>query len=265
MFAFPQIPCCQDTVTIGTDRGPEFEPIPAIDLKDGKCVRLQEGDAARLTEYGDDPLAMARHWQEQGATRLHVVDLDGAFSGQAAHLEAAGSIFRGLKIPVQFGGGLRTLALIERVLDLGAARVILGTVAVEHPEIVEKAARRWPGAIIAGIDARHGNVVLRGWVDRTPVPATELAVRMKSLGVERVIYTDVARDGMLAGTNVEETERLARETGIRVIASGGVRGIEDIRRLWERRGAGIEGAILGRALYERKLNLRTLMREIAAW
>jgi len=243
----------------------EFEVIPAIDLKGGKCVRLQEGNAARSTEYGDDPLAMALHWQEMGARRLHLIDLDGAFSGEAAHSEMAKSIFRGLKIPVQFGGGLRTLDKIERILDLGASRAILGTVAVERPEIVEEAVRRWPGAIVVGIDARNGQVALRGWIDQTSVSAAELARRMKSLGVERVIYTDVSRDGMLAGANVEETERVSREAGVRVIASGGVSGVEDVRRLWKRRSAGIEGVILGRALYERKIDLADLLRKITTW
>jgi phosphoribosylformimino-5-aminoimidazole carboxamide ribotide isomerase len=171
-----------------------FELIPAVDLKGGKCVRLQEGIVSRSTEYSDDPVSMALHWEEQGATRLHLVDLDGAFSGQAAHLEIAKSIFRALKIPVQFGGGLRTLDQIETVLDLGAKRAILGTAAVDHPDIVEEAVRRYPGAIVVGIDARQGKVALRGWVDQTSLSAAELALRMKDLGVERVIYTDVARD-----------------------------------------------------------------------
>jgi phosphoribosylformimino-5-aminoimidazole carboxamide ribotide isomerase len=239
--------------------------IPAIDLKGGKCVRLQEGDAARTTEYGDDPLAMALHWQEVGAMRLHLVDLDAAFSGEAAHIDLAKSVFRGLHIPVQFGGGLRTLGQIERILDLGASRAILGTVAVEHPEVVEEAARRWPGTIVIGIDARNGRVALRGWVDQTSVSAVELARRMSSLGVERVIYTDVSRDGMLTGANVEETERISREAGLRVIASGGVSGVEDVRRLWERRSAGIEGVILGRALYEGKIDFGYLLHRIKTW
>jgi phosphoribosylformimino-5-aminoimidazole carboxamide ribotide isomerase len=249
----------------GFQRETVFEAIPAIDLKGGKCVRLQEGDAARSTEYGDDPLAMALHWQESGATRLHLVDLDGAFSGASRHLEIAGSIFRALKIPVQFGGGLRSVEQIGRILDLGAARVILGTVAAERPEIVREAEKKWPGAIVVGIDARNGAVALRGWTEQTSESAPALAKRMKALGVKRVIYTDVARDGMLCGVNVDDTERLAREAGIGVIASGGVSGVEDVRRLWERRRAGIEGVILGRALYERKIDFASLMDTMAAW
>lgn len=243
----------------------EFEVIPAIDLKGGKCVRLQEGDATRSTEYGDDPLAMALHWQEMGATRLHLIDLDGAFSGETSHSEVARAIFRGLKIPVQFGGGLRRLDQIERILDLGASRAILGTVAVEHPEIVEEAVQRWSGAIVVSIDARGGRVALRGWIDQASVSAAELARRMRYLGVERVVYTDVSRDGMLAGANVEETERISRAAGVRVIASGGVSGVEDVRRLWERRSVGIEGVILGRALYEGRIDFADLLRKISAW
>ena len=180
-----------------------FELIPAIDLKGGKCVRLQEGIASRSTEYSSDPLAMAHHWEELGAPRLHLVDLDGAFSGQSKHLEIAKSIFRELKIPVQFGGGLRTMEQIETILDLGAKRAILGTVAVDSPHIVEEAARRHPDAIVVGIDARQGKVALRGWVDQTTMTAAELALKMKKLSIQRVIYTDVARDGMLQGVNYQ--------------------------------------------------------------
>jgi phosphoribosylformimino-5-aminoimidazole carboxamide ribotide isomerase len=242
-----------------------FELIPAVDLKGGKCVRLQEGVASRSTEYGDDPVAMALHWQKLGATRLHLVDLDGAFSGQAAHLEIARSIFHALKIPVEFGGGLRTLDQIEKILSLGAERAILGTVAMDHPDVVAEAVRRYSAAIVVGIDARGGKVALRGWVDQTTTTAVELALRMKDLGVERVIYTDVARDGMLRGVNYEETETLCRETGIPVIASGGVSTVEDVRELWERRRSGIEGVILGRALYDRKLDFAELRAQVLAW
>jgi phosphoribosylformimino-5-aminoimidazole carboxamide ribotide isomerase len=242
-----------------------FEVIPAIDLKGGKCVRLQEGVASRSTEYSNDPLAMALYWQEQGAPRLHLIDLDGAFSGHATHLTVAKSIFRSLKIPVQFGGGLRTLEQIKGILDLGAERAILGTVAVEHPELVEEAVKLRPHAIVAGIDARGGRVALRGWLDQTTHSAVDLALRMKSLGVERVIYTDVSRDGMLRGVNIQETEKLSQEAGIGVIASGGVSGEEDVRRLWERRASGIEGVILGRALYEKKINLKEILSLISLW
>lgn len=236
--------------------GTHFELIPAIDMKGGKCVRLEEGDAARATEYGDDPVAMARHWESQGARRLHLVDLDGAFSGSPAHLDAARRIFRALRIPVQFGGGVRSMDQIEGLLEAGADRVILGTLAVERPDLVEGAVRRWGSAIVVGIDARQGRVAVRGWVEGTSMAARELAERVRAAGVERVVYTDVARDGMLTGVDVEETERLALQTGLAVIASGGVAALDDVRSLWERREAGIEGVVLGRALYERKLDYR---------
>ncbi len=243
----------------------EFELIPAIDLKGGKCVRLEEGVASRSTEYSSDPVSMALHWQQQGASRLHLVDLDGAFSGNIVHREVVRAIIGSLKIPVQFGGGLRSLEQIEAVLDLGADRVILGTVAVDNPAVVKEAVRRYPEAIVIGIDARNGKVALRGWIDQTELPAVQLALRVKDLGVRRVIYTDVARDGMLCGVNVDETENLCRQTGMQVIASGGVSGVEDVRRLWERRHSGIEGVILGRALYERKLDFAEVLSQMRAW
>jgi phosphoribosylformimino-5-aminoimidazole carboxamide ribotide isomerase len=170
-----------------------------------------------------------------------------------------------LKIPVQFGGGLRTIGQIETILNLGADRAILGTIAVDKPDIVEEAVRRWPTAIVVGIDARGGKVALRGWLDQTAITGIELAQRIKNLGVERVIYTDVARDGMLRGVNVEETETLCREVGIKVIASGGVSDIEDVRALWERRACGIEGVILGRSLYEKKIDFADLRFRMDSW
>jgi phosphoribosylformimino-5-aminoimidazole carboxamide ribotide isomerase len=242
-----------------------FEPIPAVDLKGGKCVRLQEGIASKSTEYGSDPVAMALHWEAQSATRLHLVDLDGAFSGQAAHLEIAKRIFQSLKIPVQFGGGLRTLEQVETILNLGAQRAIIGTAAVDNPGMVEEAVRRHAGAIVVGIDARGGKVALRGWVDQTVLTGVELARRMKDLGIELVIYTDVSRDGMLRGVNVDETEKLCREAGIRAIASGGVSSVDDVRAIWERRACGIEGVILGRALYDRKIDFPALKVQMGTW
>jgi phosphoribosylformimino-5-aminoimidazole carboxamide ribotide isomerase len=242
-----------------------FELIPAVDLKGGKCVRLQEGVASKSTEYSSDPAAMARHWEEQGAARLHLVDLDGAFSGNAAHLDIAKAIFKSLKIPVQFGGGLRTLDQVETILGLGAKRAIIGTAAVDDPGMVEEAVRRHSSAIVVGIDARQGKVALRGWVDQTVLTGVELATRMKNLGVERVIYTDVARDGMLRGVNVDETEKLCRETGMKIIASGGVSSANDVRAIWEKRAIGIEGVILGRALYDKKIDFFELNNQMLTW
>ena len=234
-------------------------------MKGGKCVRLQEGVADTVTEYGDDPVAMALHWESLGAARLHLVDLDGAFSGQAAHLEIAKNIFRSLKIPVEFGGGLRTLDQIETMFDIGVDRVILGTVAVDNPSLVEEAVRRHPGAVVVGIDARNGNVALRGWVDVTSVTAVDLALRMKTLGIERIIYTDVARDGMLTGVNFKETENICVQAGMKVIASGGVASEDDVRKLWEIHSCGIEGVILGRALYDRKIDFAVLLAKMREW
>jgi len=242
-----------------------FELIPAIDLKQGKCVRLRGGDMNQVTEYCDDPVAMALHWQEQGASRLHLVDLDGAFAGESRHLDAARAIFRGLKIPVQFGGGLRTPEQVDRILDLGAARAILGTAAVENPDLVRTAVRRHPGAIVVGIDARQGRVARRGWAEQGPELAADLARQMMELGVERFVYTDIARDGMLAGVNIDETARLARESGARIIASGGVSSVSDVRALWERRAEGVEGVILGRALYENRIDFAGLRAALAGW
>jgi phosphoribosylformimino-5-aminoimidazole carboxamide ribotide isomerase len=242
-----------------------FELIPAVDLKGGKCVRLQEGIASRSTEYSSDPVTMALHWEALGAVRLHLVDLDGAFSGEAAHLEIAKSIFKSLKIPVEFGGGLRTLEQVEKILDLGADRAIIGTAAVDNPKMVEAAVRGHSSAIVVGIDARGGKVALRGWVDQTVLTGVELALRMKSLGVQRIIYTDVARDGMLSGPNIDETEKLSREAGIPVIASGGVSSAQDVRAIWEKRAAGIEGVILGRSLYDKKIDFAELKKQMLAW
>jgi phosphoribosylformimino-5-aminoimidazole carboxamide ribotide isomerase len=242
-----------------------FELIPAIDLKQGKCVRLRGGDMNQTTEYSNDPLAMALHWQEQGASRLHLVDLDGAFAGESRHLAAAHAIFRRLKIPVQFGGGLRSLEQVDRVLGLGADRAILGTAAVESPELVRTAVRRHPGTIVVGIDARQGRVARRGWAEQGTEFAADLARQMMELGVERFVYTDIARDGMLVGVNIDQTARLARACGARIIASGGVASVADVRALWERREEGIEGVILGRALYDKKIDFAGLRAELAGW
>ncbi|MBP1600673.1 MAG: phosphoribosylformimino-5-aminoimidazole carboxamide ribotide isomerase [Acidobacteria bacterium] len=243
----------------------DFQVIPAIDMKGGRCVRLEEGDASRLREYGDDPLAMALHWQEQGAERLHLVDLDGAFSGEGPHLQVAAAIFRTLRIPVQYGGGLRTLEQIGRILDLGARRAIVGTAAITDPQVLEEAVKRWRGSLAVAIDARAGVVAVRGWVDQSGVSALELAERVRMIGIERVIYTDVSRDGTFRGVNVEETETLARRSGLKVIASGGVTTADDVYELWRRRQSGIEGVILGRALYEKRLDFRHVQSQLTSW
>ncbi len=239
--------------------------IPAIDLKGGRCVRLCEGAPESAKTYGDDPAAIARQWEQQGARRLHVVNLDAAFTGDGTHLETARSIFSAVTVPVQYGGGLRSLVHIERVLDLGASRAVLGTIALQDPRMVEEAVKRWNDAIVVGIDARAGRVAVKGWIEQSDTPAVELARRMKGIGVERVIYTDISRDGTLAGVSLQQTAEIARESGLKVIASGGVATIEDVRALWELRGCGIEGVILGRALYEHALDFSGLLSQLEQW
>ncbi len=231
-----------------------FELIPAIDLKGGNCVRLKQGRMDDVTVYSDDPVAMASHWQSLGATRLHVVDLDGAFAGKPENRQAIQGICKALDIPVQLGGGLRDLATIEQTLSLGVQRVILGSAAVSNPDLVTAACEAFPGQVCVGIDAKQGLVAVHGWDDVTGVAATELAKSFENAGVAAIIYTDIARDGMLTGPNVEETLKLAKSVSIPVIASGGIARIEDVEALAPHAKDGICGAITGRAIYEGTLD-----------
>ncbi len=230
---------------------------PAIDLRKGRCVRLRQGDFGAETVFGDDPAGIARRWAAQGAEWLHIVNLDRAAGQEATgNLDALGHILKAVSLPVQFGGGLRSMEDIDHLLGLGVARAILGTVAVERPEIVESAvARHGSEKIAVGIDARAGRVALHGWVDTSDIQATDLALRMRALGVTRIVYTDIGRDGMLAGVNVEAAARLALAAGVRVIASGGVASLDDVRRLKEHESDGIEGVIIGMALYRGTVDL----------
>jgi phosphoribosylformimino-5-aminoimidazole carboxamide ribotide isomerase len=233
---------------------------PAIDLRQGTCVRLRQGRLEAETVFSDDPVAMAEHWVSQGAEWLHVVNLDGAFGQASSNLRVVGGMTTAVGIPIQFGGGLRTMVDIEGALELGLARVILGTVAVKEPSLVADAVQRF-GAdrIVVGIDARKGNVATHGWQQVSPITATELALRVKALGVERVVYTDIARDGMLSGVNVEATGELAQRTGLKIIASGGVSSLDDVRRLKDTETSGVEGVIIGQALYSGALELQEAM------
>jgi phosphoribosylformimino-5-aminoimidazole carboxamide ribotide isomerase len=231
-----------------------FELIPAIDLKDGHCVRLKQGRMEDATVYGDDPAAMAKHWQSLGASRLHVVDLDGAFAGKPENREAIRDICKALSIPVQLGGGLRDLATIENMLALGVGRVILGSIAVANPGLVEEACRAFPGKVCVGIDAKGGKVAVHGWDDVTGVAATELAKQFENAGVAAIIYTDIARDGMLTGPNIDETLKLAQAISIPVIASGGISTMDDVKACARHEEDGICGAITGRAIYEKTLD-----------
>ena len=230
--------------------------IPAIDLKDGQCVRLRQGEMDSATVFSDDPAAMARHWLAQGARRLHLVDLNGAFAGKPKNAEAIEGIIKavGLDIPVQLGGGIRDLETIERYLDTGLRYVILGSAAVKDPGFLHDACDAFPGHIIVGLDAKDGKVAVDGWSKVTHHDVIDLAQRFQDYGVESVVYTDIGRDGMMSGVNIESTVALARALHIPVIASGGITNLDDIRALCAVAGEGIEGAITGRAIYEGTLD-----------
>ncbi|RVT92592.1 1-(5-phosphoribosyl)-5-[(5-phosphoribosylamino)methylideneamino]imidazole-4-carboxamide isomerase [Sphingomonas crocodyli] len=233
---------------------------PAIDLKGGQVVRLAEGDMARATVYGDDPADQARKFAEAGADWLHVVDLDGAFAGRAVNAEAVEAILDAFPGKVELGGGIRDRAAIDRWLDLGVERVIIGTAALENPDLVKEAARALPGKIVVGVDARDGFVATHGWADVSTVSIYDLADRFADAGVASLLFTDVGRDGLLKGCNVEATVALARHASIPVIASGGVASIADIEALTPHAIDGIEGVITGRALYDGRLDLAEAIR-----
>jgi phosphoribosylformimino-5-aminoimidazole carboxamide ribotide isomerase len=229
---------------------------PAIDLKGGQVVRLRQGDMARATVYGADPAAQAAAFAEAGFEWVHVVDLDGAFAGESRNAAAVDGILGRVAIPVQLGGGIRTMAHVEAWLGRGVARVILGTAAVRDPDFVKAAARAHPGKVAVGIDARDGLVAVEGWAEVSDMTALDLARRFEDAGVAAIIYTDIARDGLLSGLNLESTRELANAVSIPVIASGGLRDIEDVRRLLAPENAAIAGAITGRALYDGRLDGR---------
>jgi phosphoribosylformimino-5-aminoimidazole carboxamide ribotide isomerase len=232
--------------------------IPAIDLKDGRCVRLRQGDMGDATVFSEDPGATASHWLEQGARRLHLVDLNGAVAGKPKNEPAIKSIVAavGDRIPVQLGGGIRDLDTIERYLDDGIGYVIIGTAAVKNPGFLHDACGAFPGHIIVGLDARDGKVATDGWSKLTGHDVLDLALKFEDYGVEAVLYTDIGRDGMLTGVNVEATVRLARALRVPVIASGGFASLADVEQLCAVESEGVEAAILGRALYEGKLDFR---------
>lgn len=227
---------------------------PAIDLKEGKCVRLRQGDYDAVTVYAKNPVEVAKEWERQGAKYLHLVDLDGARQGVSINHDVIGEIVRAVKIPVQLGGGIRTLEDIQEKLDLGIARVILGSVVISHKELVEVAIKRWgPERIVIGIDAKDGMVAIQGWLEVTSQSVIALARQLKSIGTKTIIYTDIAKDGMMQGPNVLETQQMIQETGLQVIASGGITELLDLKKL----GAiGVSGAIIGKALYTGSIQLR---------
>ena len=229
---------------------------PAIDIRGGRCVRLTEGRFDAETVFADDPAEMALKWAGLGAEFLHLVDLDGALAGEGKNVPVIQRILKSVSIPVQLGGGIRNLETIEKLLELGVTRLILGSAAVKNPELVAEACKKYPGHIAVGIDAKNGEVAIEGWGQGSGVAATELAKKMASFGVETIIYTDISRDGMLSGVNVEATAALARACGVPIIASGGVASLDDIRRVKAVESDGVQGCIIGKAIYTGAVDLK---------
>ncbi|HGY5535511.1 MAG: 1-(5-phosphoribosyl)-5-[(5-phosphoribosylamino)methylideneamino]imidazole-4-carboxamide isomerase [Prochlorococcus sp.] len=233
-----------------------MEIIPAIDLLNGSCVRLHQGDYEKVTHFNEDPVAQALDWQQQGATRLHLVDLDGAKSGQPVNDSSVRAIISALNIPVQLGGGVRTLQRAEELLAFGLERVILGTVAIEQPQLVKQLAQNNPGRIVVGIDANNGKVATRGWTSQSEISATDLAIDFNQAGIAAIISTDIATDGTLAGPNLEALRAMANSSSVPVIASGGVGCMADLLSLLALEPYGVTGVIVGRALYDGAVDLR---------
>jgi phosphoribosylformimino-5-aminoimidazole carboxamide ribotide isomerase len=235
--------------------------IPAIDLKDGQCVRLTQGRKADVKIYDGDPVEIAKAYENDGARMLHVVDLDGAFEGgQSRNRKVVRRIIRSVSIPVQFGGGLRSISDVQQMIEFGAAQVVIGTLAAESPETLEKFVQLFGFRIAVGIDARDGQVVTRGWEKQESISAIDLARRVADAGVDRIVYTDVSRDGTLGGLNIEQTCAIARESGLRVTASGGVSSLEDIENLKTASCSGVDSVIIGKALYEGRFTLQEVLR-----
>ena len=237
---------------------------PAIDLKDGQCVRLKLGEMSQATVFNDDPAAQARAFEAQGFRYLHVVDLNGAFAGKPVNAPAVEAILGAVQMPVQLGGGIRDLATVEMWLGKGVRRVILGTIAVRDPGLVREACRRFPGRVAVGIDARAGKVAVEGWAEASELAAVDLAQRFEDAGVAAIIYTDIDRDGVLKGLNLPATLALADSVSIPVIASGGLAGLDDIRALLQPQYAKLEGAITGRALYDGRLDAKAALALMAS-
>lgn len=223
--------------------------IPAIDLRSGKCVRLVEGKLDQETIYSDDPVAQAKTWEDLGAKMIHLVDLDGAFTGSPKNLEVVKEILQAVKTPVELGGGIRDLATIKMLLEMGIERVILGTVAINHPELVKEACALYGDRVIVGIDSKNGFVAIEGWEATVEKTTVELALEMKAMGLKRVVFTDIRRDGTMKGPNLESTQELAEKTGLKVVASGGVSSIQDVRNLKALEPFGVDSVIMGKALY----------------
>jgi phosphoribosylformimino-5-aminoimidazole carboxamide ribotide isomerase len=237
-----------------------FEVIPAVDIKGGKCVRLYQGRADMEKVYFENPVEVAKRWEEEGALRIHVVDLDGAFEGVPKNIRIVEEIVKSVSVPVQFGGGVRTLKALEELFKIGVDRVVVGTVAVEEPELFEEMLKAFPGRIVVGIDAKGGMVTTRGWVEVSNLSAVELARKMEEKPIWGFVYTDISRDGTLTSPNFEEIERFAGSVKEPVIASGGVARVEDLVKLSKIKG--VAGAIVGKALYEGRVNLKEALEAV---
>ncbi len=237
--------------------------IPAVDIRNGYCVRLEKGKKDKEKKYSEHPYKMALKWEKAGAKFLHVVDLDGAFTGEPRNLDAVREILENIKIPVELGGGMRTMNSITQALSLGIKRVILGTKAANDPDFVKKALDRFGSDhIVMGIDAKKRKVSIEGWTGKTGLKAVDLALQMKDIGIERVIYTDIDRDGMLVGPNITQTIRFAGKTGLKVILSGGITTVEDVKKVVSHESEGIEGMIIGKSLYEGHIRLKDALWEV---
>ncbi len=234
--------------------------IPAVDIKQGKCVRLLQGRMDAATEYSDDPVEMARRWESQGAVLIHVVDLDGAFAKEVKNLETIKRILSEVQAPIQVGGGIRDLKTIEMYLDMGVSKVVIGSEALYNPDLVKTASRRFPNRIVVGIDARNGKVAVEGWSRTSETRAVDLAKEFESCGVAAINFTDIHRDGMQTGPNIQETAILAESVSIPIVASGGVSTLQDIQNLLAIESKGVTGVITGKALYEGTLNLEEAIR-----
>jgi len=234
--------------------------IPAVDIKQGKCVRLLQGRMEDTTHYSDDPVKMAQRWEIQGASLIHVVDLDGAFAKEVKNLKTIQDILTGINVPIQVGGGIRDVATIEMYLDAGVSKIIIGSEALYHPELVKEACREFPDKIVVGIDARNGMVAVEGWSRTSETRVIDLAKEFESCGVAAINFTDIFKDGMQIGPNIEETAALACAVSIPIVASGGVSTLQDIKNLLKIENKGVTGVITGRALYEGTLDLKEAIR-----
>ena len=235
--------------------------IPAIDLRNGFCVRLLQGESDKETVYSNDPAAMAVTFEEAGAKRLHLVDLDGAFQGEGANISSIRSILKNVSIPVQIGGGLRTEEDVDRMLALGVSTVIVGTMAVKHPNVLEKLLKKYTDEqIILGIDARNRKVSIEGWKESTEIQDVKFALRWKNSGIKRVVFTDISRDGMLSGPNLAALREMAEHTGLKIVASGGISSMDDLEQLKTLEPNGVDQAISGKAIYEGKIDLKRVFK-----